>query len=316
MVIGSFVGVIRHSTFAIRNLLFVENKNSPLSIILLLILALIWGTSFILMKKGLVVFSPGEVAALRVMIAGIILLPLALIKWKEIKSTHTGKLFLSGLVGVFIPAFLFTSAQRHIDSSVAGILNTLSPLWTMIMGAAFFSLTFRRAAITGILIGLAGTVMLMLSRSGGHVTGFNLYGLLIVVACAFYGWNLNYIKSNIADLRSLTITSISVALVAPLGAVYLFGFTDFTEKLFTTPEAWKAFGFIALLALMSTAIAVSLFNKLVKMTTPLFASSVTYIMPIVSVMWGVVDGEKLFVGHFIGMGAILGGVYLANRKSN
>jgi len=294
----------------------VENKNSPLSIILLLILALIWGTSFILMKKGLVVFSPGEVAALRVTIAGIILLPLALMKWKEIKSKHIGKLFLSGLMGVFIPAFLFTSAQRHIDSSVAGILNTLSPLWTMIMGAAFFSLTFKRAAITGILIGLAGTIMLMLSRSGGHITGFNLYGLLIVVACAFYGWNLNYIKSNIADLRSLTITSISVAVVAPLGAVYLFGFTDFTEKLFTAPEAWKAFGFIALLALMSTAIAVSLFNKLVKMTTPLFASSVTYIMPIVSVMWGVVDGEKLFVGHFIGMGAILGGVYLANRKWN
>lgn len=293
-----------------------ENKNSPLSIILLLILALIWGTSFILMKKGLVVFSPGEVAALRVMIAGIILLPLALIKWKEIKSTHAGKLFLSGLMGVFIPAFLFTSAQRHIDSSVAGILNTLSPLWTMIMGAAFFSLTFKRAAVTGILIGLAGTVMLMLSRSGGHITGFNLYGLLIVVACAFYGWNLNYIKSDIADLGSLTITSISVALVAPLGAVYLFGFTDFTEKLFTAQDAWKAFGFIALLALMSTAIAVSLFNKLVKMTTPLFASSVTYIMPIVSVMWGVVDGERLFVSHFIGMGAILGGVYLANRKWN
>lgn len=291
-----------------------ENKTSPLSIILLLILALIWGTSFILMKKGLVVFSPGEVAALRMTIAGIILLPLALMKWKGIKSTHIGKLFLSGLVGVFIPAFLFTSAQRHIDSSVAGILNTLSPLWTMIMGAAFFTLRFKRAAVLGILIGLAGTVMLMLTRSGGHITGFNLFGLLIVLACAFYGWNLNYIKLNIADLRSLTITSISVALVAPLGAVYLFGFTGFTEKLLTTPGAWKAFGFIALLALMSTAIAVSLFNKLVKMTTPLFASSVTYIMPIVSVMWGVVDGEKLFVGHFIGMGAILGGVYLANRK--
>ncbi len=142
------------------------------------------------------------------------------------------------------------------------------------------------------------------------------YGLLIVLACAFYGLNLNYIKFSIADLRSLTITSISVVLIAPFAAIYLFGFTGFTDKLATAPGAWTAFGFIALLALMSTAVAVSIFNKLVKMTTPLFASSVTYIMPIVSVMWGVLDGEKLFLSHFIGMGAILGGVYLANRKWN
>lgn len=291
-----------------------ENKKSPLSIVLLLILALIWGTSFILMKKGLLVFAPGEVAALRAMIAGTILLPLAVMRRTEIKSIHTSRLFLSGLMGVFIPAFLFSSAQKHIDSSVAGILNTLSPLWTMIMGAAFFKIRFPRAAVIGILISLMGTVVLMVSRTGGHFAGFNLFGLLIVVACAFYGLNLNYIKFNIADLGSLTITSISVVLIAPLGAVYLFVFTDFTEKLMNVPGAWNAFGFIALLALMSTAVAVSLFNKLVKMTTPLFASSVTYIMPLVSVGWGVIDGEQLSIYHFIGMGAILGGVFLANRK--
>ena len=268
------------------------------------------------MKKGLLVFSPGEVAALRVMIAGTILLPLAVMRWKEIKTVHVSRLFLSGMMGVFIPAFLFTSAQRHIDSSVAGILNTLSPLWTMIMGVVFFKIRFPRAAVIGILISLTGTVVLMVSRSGGQFAGLNLFGLLIVVACAFYGLNLNYIKFNIADLGSLTITSISVALIAPLGAVYLFGFTDFTEKLSHVPGAWSAFGFIALLALMSTAVAVSLFNKLVKMTTPLYASSVTYIMPLVSVGWGVIDGEQLSIFHVIGMAAILGGVYLANRKWN
>lgn len=291
-----------------------ENKNSPLSVILLLILALIWGTSFILMKKGLVVFAPGEVASIRVTVAGLILLPLAIMKWKEVRSTHTAKLFLSGLMGVFIPAFLFTAAQKHIDSSVAGILNTLSPLWTMVMGAVVYKVTFSRVSVIGILIGLSGTVLLMVSRSGGEITGFNLYGLLIVLACGFYGLNLNYIKFKITDLGSLTITSISVALVTPLAALYLFGFTDFLEKLNTVPGAWTAFGYVALLALMSTAIAVSIFNKLVKMTTPLFASTVTYIMPIVSVGWGVLDGEQLFISHFIGMGAILGGVYLANRK--
>jgi drug/metabolite transporter (DMT)-like permease len=292
----------------------VQNKNSPLSIFLLLLLALIWGTSFILMKKGLVVFSPGEVASLRVTVAGLILLPLAVLKWREVRSTHLSKLFISGMMGIFIPAYLFTAAQQHLDSSVAGILNTLSPLWTMIMGAIFFKLRFKGAAVIGILVGLAGTVLLMVSRSGGQFTGFNLFALLIVLACGFYGLNLNYIKFNIPDLRSLTITSVSVAMIFPLGALYLFGFTNFTEKLMSAPGAWEAFGFVVLLAFMSTAVAVSIFNKLVKMTTPLFASSVTYLMPIVSVMWGVLDGERLYASHFIGMAAILTGVYVANRR--
>ena len=280
----------------------------------MLVLALIWGTSFILMKRGLVVFTPGEVAALRVTVAGIVLLPLAVMKWKGITSAHVPRLFLSGMMGVFIPAFLFTTAQLRISSSVAGILNTLSPLWTMVMGAAIFHVTFKRGAVIGILVGLAGAVILMVSRANGEFTGFNLYGLLIVLACAFYGLNLNFIKFRINDLNSLTITSISVALVAPLGAIYLFGFTDFIEKLNSVPGAWRAFGFVALLAFMSTAVAVSIFNKLVKMTTPLFASTVTYIMPIVSVMWGVLDGEVLIITHFVGMALILCGVYLANRK--
>jgi drug/metabolite transporter (DMT)-like permease len=293
-----------------------ENKSqvTPLSLFLLIALALIWGTSFILMKKGLIVFSPGEVAGLRMTVAGIVLLPFALMRLNRLRQSHVFKLFLSGMLGVFIPAFLFATAQRHIDSSIAGILNTLSPIWTMIMGALFFNVSFRKAAVAGILIGSAGTVMLMQARGSGGFAGINLYGLLIVLACAFYGFNLNYIKFNITDISSLTITSISVALVAPLGALYLFGFTDFIGKVKSDPGAMEATGYIVLLALMSTAVAVSLFNKLVKMTTPLFASSVTYIMPIVSVMWGVMDGEHLFVNHFIGMAAILAGVYLANRK--
>lgn len=280
----------------------------------MLTLSLIWGTSFILMKKGLVALSPGEVAALRVTVAGILLLPIALMKVREVKTFQLGSLFLSGLLGVFIPAFLFTTAQQHIDSSVAGILNTLSPLWTMIMGAIFYQQIFKRQAVIGIIVGLLGTVLLMLSRSGGTISGFNAYGLLIVVACAFYGFNLNFIKFKIIGLGSLAITSISIALIGPLGAVYLFAFTDFTHTMKTVPGAWTAAGYVALLALMSTAIAVLIFNKLVRITTPLFASTVTYIMPIVSVMWGVLDGERLFLSHFIGMAAILGGVYFANRK--
>ncbi|HNV29865.1 MAG TPA: DMT family transporter, partial [Cyclobacteriaceae bacterium] len=224
------------------------------------------------------------------------------------------KILVSGLMGIFFPAFLFAWAQTQLNSSLAGILNTLSPLWTMIIGALFFTQRFRGFAILGIIISFTGTILLALSRSGGSITGFNVYALLIVAACALYGANLNWVKFKIHDLGSVAITSVSLLFIGPLGAAYLFLFTDFTTTLTTVPGAWKAFGFVVLLALMSTAVANLLFMKLVRISTPLFASSVTYIMPIVAVMWGVIDGEKLLPGHFLGMAAILGGVYLANKK--
>jgi drug/metabolite transporter (DMT)-like permease len=291
-----------------------ENKKNGSALFLLLILSLIWGTSFILIKQGLKVFSPDTVGALRVTAAAIFLLPFALPRLKEMKPGDPFKLFLSGLMGVFFPAFLFAFAQTKLNSSLAGILNTLSPLWTMILGALFFTQRFRGYAIVGIILSFFGAVLLALSRSGGAITGFNAYALLIVVACALYGANLNWVKFKIHDLGSITITSISILFIGPIAATYLFFFTDFTYTLTHEPEAWKAFGFIVLLALMSTAVAGLLFNKLLRISSPLYASSVTYIMPIVAVMWGVVDGEKLLPGHFIGMTAILGGVYLANKK--
>jgi drug/metabolite transporter (DMT)-like permease len=291
-----------------------SEKKGFLPIFLLLILSLIWGTSFILIKQGLKVFSPSILGALRITAAAVFLLPLAVARFRELKPGDGQKLFLSGIVGVFVPAFLFAIAQTQLNSSLAGILNTLSPLWTVIMGALFFSQRFRGYVVAGIIISFVGAVLLALSRSGGSITGFNMYALLIVIACAFYGTNVNWIKFKIHDLSSITITSVSIVLMGPLAAVYLFLFTDFVTVMKTEPGAWMAFGYIALLAFMSTALANLLFYKLLKITTPVFAASVTYIMPVVAVMWGVIDGEQLLPGHFIGMAAILGGVYLANRK--
>lgn len=291
-----------------------ENKKNVSALFLLLVLSLIWGTSFILIKQGLKAFSPDVVGALRVTAASIFLLPLALPRLKELKQGDSFKLFVSGLMGIFFPAFLFAFAQTKLNSSLAGILNTLSPLWTMILGALFFTQRFRGYAILGIILSFFGAIMLALSRSGGAITGFNAYALLIVVACALYGANLNWVKFKIHDLGSITITSISILFIGPFAAVYLFFFTDFIHTLINEPDAWKAFGFVVLLALMGTAVAGLLFNKLLRISSPLYASSVTYIMPIVAVMWGVIDGEKLLPGHFVGMTAILGGVYLANKK--
>jgi len=291
-----------------------ENKKNVSALFLLLTLSLIWGTSFILIKQGLKVFSPDVVGALRVTAASVFLLPLALPRLKELKQGDSFKLFVSGLMGIFFPAFLFAFAQTKLNSSLAGILNTLSPLWTMILGALFFTQRFRGYAILGIMLSFFGAILLALSRSGGAITGFNVYALLIVVACALYGANLNWVKFKIQDLGSITITSISILFIGPFAALYLFFFTDFISTLANEPEAWKAFGFVVLLAFMGTALAGLLFNKLLRISSPIYASSVTYIMPIVAVMWGVIDGEKLLTGHFVGMAAILGGVYLANKK--
>lgn len=291
-----------------------QDSNRGTAIFLLIILTLIWGTSFILIKQGLKIFAPDEVGALRVASAALFLLPAALVRIKELSKDNYWKLFLSGMMGIFVPAFLFATAQTRIDSSVAGMLNTLTPIFTLLIGAIIFQQKFKRLSVVGILLGFLGAVLLMFARSGGSLGAINVFALLILIACILYGSNLNFIKYKITDLKALTITSISLLLISPLAVIYLFGFTDFVTKVQTVDGAWRAFGFIVLLGIMSTAIATFLFNRLVKISTPIFASSVTYLMPIVAVGWGLLDGESLGIGHFIGMAAVIVGVYLSNRK--
>ncbi len=290
----------------------VDNKFKAVS--LLITLSLIWGTSFILIKQGLKSFSPDEVAALRVLSAFTFLAPMAWVRFKEVKREDVWKLFVSGLMAVFIPAFLFAWAQTHLSSSLAGILNTLSPVWTVLLGAMFFDQRFKGWAILGLVISFSGSVLLAMSRPGGGLGGFNSYALLIVLACAFYGMNLNFVKFKVHGYSAMTIISVSLLLIAPFAAAYLFGFTNFTSDLSNQPGAWKSLLFITVLGLMSTAVANLLFYQLLKIASPLFTSSVTYLLPIVAVMWGLIDGEQLLVGHFIGMALILGGVFLANKK--
>jgi len=284
------------------------------AIALLILLALIWGTSFILIKQGLKVFAPQEVATLRVSAAFLFLLPVALVRMRQLSRKDFQIVFVSGLLGIFFPAFLFSTAQTQIASSVAGILNTLSPIWVMIVGAAFFGQRFTALSIIGTIVGMGGTIMLMMARSGGNISDINYYALLIVAACALYGANVNWVKFKGHHISPLTLTSTSVMLVGPIAMAVLFGLTDFTWKMENVEGAWTAFGFVVLLGCMSTALATYLFTVLLKISTPLFASSVTYLMPLVSVGWGLLAGESLYTGHYIGMIAIIGGVWLANRK--
>jgi drug/metabolite transporter (DMT)-like permease len=282
--------------------------------LLLAVLSLIWGTSFILIKKGLVVFSPDEVATLRIVAASVVLFPFAVSRFKNIKPRHIGLLLVVGLIGNLIPSFLFSFAQTEIDSSVAGILNALTPLFTMLVGAMAFHQVITGRVVAGMVIAFSGTAFLILAGSGLDITGLNFFVLFIVLATAMYGTNLNLIKYKITELNALTITSISLTLVGPIAAIYLFGFTDFVHKAQHTDGALTSLMAVVGLGVVSTGMATVMFNKLVKMTTPIFTSSVTYIMPMIAVGWGLLDGETLLIGHFIGMAFIILGVYLVNRR--
>jgi len=281
---------------------------------LLIVLALIWGSSFILIKKGLQVYDPGEVAGIRILAASFFLLPWAVTNIKKVNKGNLKYLFFIGMAGSFIPAFLFAKAQTKIDSSLAGVLNALTPFFVLMIGAIYFGqLIYRRQSI-GLTIGFIGTAVLVMAGSGGLVENINLYGLFVVLATIFYGINVNIIKFKLVGMRALTITSISLLIVLPFAAIYLFGFTDFMYKLINAEGALFSLGLLVLLGVMGTAIALVLFNKLVQITTTIFTSSVTYLIPLVAVLWGFLDGEILLFAHYSGMVIIFVGVFITNRK--
>ncbi|RUO63177.1 DMT family transporter [Pseudidiomarina insulisalsae] len=290
-----------------------ENEAPPLKAWLLLgLLALIWGSSFLLIKKGLLGFAPDQLAAIRIASAGFVLLPFILHRFKTVHRHHWWKLICVGLVGSFIPAFLFAFAQTDLPSGVTGVLNTFTPLATLIIGVMLFRQTVRVQQWLGIIIGLVGTLLLVTASANGAFE-FNRYGLLIIAATICYGLNLNLIKHHIPDLGALTITGVSLFLVAPAALIYLLIATPFTAQL-QQPEAWFPLGAILLLGIVGTAMALVIFNTVVKLTDTTFTSSVTYLIPIVALILGILDGEPFYLQQGAGLAAILTGVWIANKR--
>ncbi|CAB0150814.1 hypothetical protein PSI9734_01253 [Pseudidiomarina piscicola] len=290
-----------------------QTELPPLKAWLLLgLLALIWGSSFLLIKKGLLGFSPDQLAAIRIASAGFVLLPFILKRFKTVKVHHWLKLICVGLVGSFIPAFLFAFAQTELPSGVTGVLNTFTPLATLIIGVLLFRQPARMQQWLGVVIGLVGTLLLVTASASGNFE-FNRYGLLIIAATICYGLNLNLIKHHIPDLGALTITGVSLFLVAPPALAYLLLATPFTTTI-QQPEAWFPLSAILLLGVVGTAMALIIFNTVVKLTDTTFTSSVTYLIPIVALILGVIDGEPFFIQQGVGLAAILVGVWIANRR--
>ncbi len=279
--------------------------------LLLLLIGTIWGSSFILMKKGLVVFCATQIAALRMGLAWIVTLPFLLPRFREIKKKEWLVLLSVGLFGNGIPAFLFAYAQTRLDSSLTGMLNSLVPILTMVFGLLLFGLRTWFLQVVGLFVGFAGALLLMVMPSG--ISGFQPEALLVVFASACYAFNLNVVRKFLPTMRSMLITAGSFLWIGPICLVYLFS-TDFLLR-FEHDHTLISFGAIALLAIVGTTLAVLMFNKLIQSGGALFASMVTYIVPLVAIGWGVLDSEQVSSWSIVGVLIILAGVYLVQKPS-
>ena len=279
---------------------------------ILFTLVLVWGSSFILMKRGLQSFPSNEVAAIRISSAFLFLLPLGFRHFKNIPADKWKFVALSGFIGYFIPAFLFTKAQTHIDSSISGILNSATPLFTLIVGLLFFKFKTKWYNVIGVFIGLIGAIGLLYFSSKGSISINMEYGLLIVLATLLYAININIIKNNLKQVNPTSITVFIFLICGPFALTYLLFFTEFTSHISASSDAFHSLYYILILGIFGSALATIVYNHLIKRTGILFAASVTYLMPVIAIMWGLLDGEifKLIYSLFILL--IILGVFLVN----
>ena len=289
-------------------------KNQYVKWLYLAILSLVWGSSYILIKWGLVALTPLQLGSLRLLVTTIALLIVGYRSLRGLSKYHLKWLVITGYVGTFFPAFLFAFAQQYIDSAIAAILNALTPLLTIIFGLLFFRIDILKKQYFGVGIGLLGSIGLVW---GGLQTASNInpiYTLLILAASCCYAINIHFIKIHLAQVGVMAITLGNFVFMAPAALVVLICSDFFTPQTLSHPEIYPAIGYITILALAGSAFAKYLFNKFVKITSAVFASSVTYTLPIVALFWGVYDGEVITQFQLLSTAVILVGVYLSHTK--
>jgi drug/metabolite transporter (DMT)-like permease len=279
---------------------------------ILLLLAFVWGSSFILMKIGLKSFSSEQAAGIRMLLAAIVLLPYTLKHFRKLQKKDIRSILVAGFIGSFIPAFLFTKAQTRIDSALAGMLNSLTPVFTLIVGILFHNVKFKRNQVFGLVLGLIGAIGLIAYGKEISVLNVNSYSLLIVLATVCYAVNINEIKSRLAHLSGVQVTSLAFFFTLPASIVYLLT-TDFSTVI-VNPNWHIHFLALATLGIVGTAFAMLLMNSLIRHVSPVYASSVTYIIPVFAIFWGVADGEQITVVQLLCVALILLGVFLINKR--
>ena len=287
-------------------------ESKQLKWVYLMVLALVWGSSFILIKKGLIGLTALQLGSLRIIFAAVFLVLIGFKSLSKIPAYKWKYIALTSLFGTFIPAYLFAIAQTEIDSSVSSILNSLTPLNTLILGALAFGVQFKRNQIFGILIGLIGSALLILNGAMHHPEQNYYYAILVLIASICYAFNVNLIKKYLHDLSPLSITTGNFIVLFFPAFIILF-FSGFFEVVHDV-KVQESIVFIVILGVVGTGIANILFFKLIQMSSPVFATSVTYLIPVVAFCWGLLDNEMLTPVQFFGAFIILIGVYLSAKK--
>ncbi|TXD83755.1 EamA family transporter [Subsaximicrobium wynnwilliamsii] len=282
--------------------------------IYLLLLSLIWGSSFILIKKSLLGLSPFQLGALRTIISGVVLLCFGYGRLKTIERKSWKWVVLSGFLGSFIPAFLFAIAETEIDSAITSILNSLVPLNTLLLGFAIFKIASTKRQILGVIIGFVGTSMLIFKGAELNPDQNYLYAGFVIISTIMYGLNANIIKNYLQEVKPLAIAAGSYVVIIIPAILILIGSDFFTSETFAAPNFKMAMLYVSLLSIFGTALAKVVFNSLIQMATPVFASSVTYLMPVVALAWGLLDGETFGFMQLLASAVILLGVFLANKR--
>ena len=279
----------------------------------LISLSLIWGTSFILIKKALIGLTPIQLGSLRIIFSSIIIFIFAWNTLKLISKKEWKWIIISAFLGSFFPAFLFAFAETEIDSSVASILNSLVPLNTVIIGAIVFKIASSKKQIIGVVVGLIGTYLLIDGGIQLNPDQNYLYAGLVILCSFLYGFNVNIIKKYLNDIPAVTIAAGHFSVIF-IPAIIIFYFSGFNADQMYDPITLKSIGYVLILSAFGTALAKVLFNKLVQISTAVFASSVTYSLLIVSLFWGILDGELFSFNQLMATTLIVLGVLLSSRK--
>lgn len=280
---------------------------------LLALLSLTWGSSFILIKKSLVAFSPYQIGAFRIAVSGMILAGIGVPALRKMQVSTLIWATIAGFFGNFFPMFLFPLAQTRISSSLAGILDSLVPVFVLILGFFIFGIRSHRIQVTGTIAGLAGALILMYFSGTDDGKSHWGYASLVILATACYALSALLIKEKLNHIPSLRLSG-AVFTIWLIPALLILTGTGFYTQVFTHPDAPEALGYLLVLTLAGTTAAIILYYKLIRDTSAVFASSVTYLLPVVAVIWGLIDGEKLSVWYFFGGFLILSGIYLIQKK--
>tara|TARA_B110000967_G_scaffold148163_1_gene151741 strand:+ start:2553 stop:3428 length:876 start_codon:yes stop_codon:yes gene_type:complete len=281
----------------------------------LFILAITWGSSFILIKKGLQGLSPLQLGSLRTVISALFIFTIGFKSLKTIQSHQWKWIVITGFLGTFFPSFLFAFAETEVDSGVVSILNSLVPLNTILIGLAVFKITSTKTQVFGVILGFIGASMLIFNSMELHPDQNYLYAGFVVLATVMYASSVNIIKRYLQDVKPIAIaTGNFVAIVIP--AVLVLSFSNFfTTQTFENDAIYRSIGCVAILSLFGTVMAKIIFNTLIQISSPVFASSVTYLMPVVALLWGLLDGEVFGLNQGLASLLIVSGIYLANKKA-